>query len=144
MTISRSRTIMMATLLAGAGVLAAGSQLMAKDGGSSNSSEVRIRCSASLRRGADMDAEWRSVDNATRTSFKVQVEDLASTSGLTVQVGAFTSPVPEVIAPTAGLANGVAELDLDSQDGDLVPALKSGDQVNVLQNGTGLLSCFLR
>ena len=141
MNISRSKSIMMAVALAGAGVLGMGSSLQAKDGGSTT--EVRLRCSVSNRRGPDMNSEWRGMTDGSRTDFKVQVEDLASTAGLTVQVGTYTHAIPEAIAPTPGAANGVAELDITTQDGDNVPTLVKGAQVNVLQNGAGLISCFL-
>ena len=141
MTISRSKSIMMAMALAGAGTLGLGADLQAKGG--STGTEVRLRCSVSNRRGPDMNSEWRGFTDGSRMDFKVQVEDLASTAGLTVQVGAFTAAIPETFAPTPGAADGVAELDITSQDGDNVPALAKGAQVNVLQNGTGLISCFL-
>lgn len=135
-----------ALLISGSALVDLSPSLFAKDGnGSGGGGEVRLRCNSSVRRGPEMGAEWRSIDGGARTRFSVEVADLANTSGLTANVnGGESWDIPEAIAPTPGAANGVADLNLDTRDGDVVPALSSGDQVNVLQNGVGLLSCFLR
>jgi hypothetical protein len=87
MTNTRSKSIMLAVTLAGAGILAAGADLQAKGG----SGEVRIRCNASIRRGPEMGAEWRSIDAGARTRFSVEVADLADAAGLSVQVGSYSA-----------------------------------------------------
>lgn len=100
-----------------------------------------------------MEAKFRSSNKGTRARLEVEVEHLLDTTNLeaTVTRAAQTAtPVldktklVQEIAPTAGLANGIAELELDSQNGALVPAVLTGDTVSVSQNGTGLVSCTLK
>jgi len=143
MNIHTLRTAVVATSILALSSLST-ARLDARGGG--GGAEQRIECKAKARRGPEMGADYR--ESQSRQKFSVEVTRLADTGGLEATVirgGSVVfgpAAIPEEFAPAGG-ANGIADLNLDTQNGNLVPSLQSGDVVSVSQNGAGLLSCTL-
>ena len=71
-------------------------------------------------------------ERADRVRFSVQVEDMSSDGNFTVAVnGAEVS--------TITVAGGLGDLNLDTRDGESVPSLKAGDDVEVSSGGVVIL-----
>jgi hypothetical protein len=94
----------------------------------------RVRLEAILSStAADPDAEGRArfESRPDRAQFRVEVENISVTDTVDILVNG------NLIA-TVSLDNGFGELDLNTQDGDTVPALKAGDEVEVVDATDGV------
>lgn len=80
-------------------------------------------------------AESRSQTGRNRSEFKVEVEDVNLADGTSLEVDVNGAKVG-----TLTLKLGEGELELDSQDHDIVPAVKKGDVVTVVGAAGALLS----
>ena len=115
----------------------------ADQGGAGNTNaEIRLRTrltGATIQgRTPEGNADFRS-DSRGRTRLNVEVENVNLPSGtvltVSIQHGA-TVLRAGTITLSAAVEN---ELDLDSQDGDVVPAIQAGDMVIVTNAGTTIL-----
>ncbi len=111
----------------------------------STSTEVRLRTQLS---GAAIqgftphgEAEFRSIASRTRSELKVDVENVNLLADTMLDVT--VTPAggsPQNIGQIRLNSLGEGELDLNSQDGDVVPAIQSGVTVTVLNAGTPILA----
>jgi hypothetical protein len=111
------------------------------DGG--KKTEVRLRTKLSGAAIQDQtpggNADFRS-DSRGRTRLNVEVEHVNLPAGtvltVSVQHGATVTPVGSITLAAAA----ENELELDSQDGDVVPAVQTGDMVTVSNAGATILA----
>jgi hypothetical protein len=125
-------------------VLAVGTAAVVRaDHGGNNNNETRLR--TKLAGGAiqgktpEGNAEFR-MDQKGRTSFKVEVENVNLPAGTVLDVTLTDAGTPTVVGHITLNAFGEGELELQSQDGDTVPAAVKGDIVTVLNAGSPILS----
>jgi hypothetical protein len=127
------------TLFAAAFLLLAPTLILAKAG------ELRMR--TALTGGAISGltpsgrADYRAAAQG-RADFSVEVQDVNLPAGTTLDVtvdGAAAGTITVSAAPIRG-----GELDLNTQDGDVVPAVKAGSVVVVSNAGAAILSGVLR
>jgi hypothetical protein len=83
-------------------------------------------------------AEFRS--ERGRTSFKTQVEHVKLAAGTILDVAVQHAGISQVVGHLTLNTFGFGELDLESQDGDTVPAVVAGDLVIVSNAGVAILS----
>jgi hypothetical protein len=119
----------------------AGTSIFAK----SDETRLRTRLAGAAIGGKtpEGNADFRSELSRGRTRFHVEVEDVNLPAGtmLTVMVSHNQGPSTQVgTMPLDAL--GAAELELDSQDGDTVPAVQAGDVVMVMNGGAILSGAF--
>lgn len=79
-------------------------------------------------------AVYRVRPSRNRTKFKVQIEKIAAPNGSTFGVVVDGAPVG-----TITIALGTGELELSSNDGDVVPAIVSGSVVQVFDANNVLI-----
>lgn len=127
------------TLFAAAFLLLAPTLILAKAG------ELRMR--TALTGGAISGltpsgrADYRAASQG-RADFSVQVEDVNLPAGATLDVTVDGAPAGTITVSAAPARGG--ELDLNTQDGDVVPAVKAGSVVVVSNAGAAILSGVLR
>jgi hypothetical protein len=123
-------------------VLAAGTASVAKadhGNGNNNNAETRLRTrlagAAIQGQTPEGNADFR-IDAKNRTRLNVEVEHVNLPAGtvLTVTVAG------NVVGHITLSALGFGELELNSQDGDTVPAVKAGDMVVVSNGATAILT----
>lgn len=113
-------------------------------GGNGNNAQVRMRTGLS---GAAIQAQtpsgsadFRSESARNRSRLNVEVEHVNLTAGtmldVTVQHGTATMTVGQIKLS----AGGFGELELNTQDGDKVPAIEKGDIVTVSNAGAAILA----
>jgi len=128
------------TLFAAAFLLLAPTLILAKAG------ELRMR--TALTGGAISGltpsgrADYRAAASQGRADFSVEVQDVNLPAGTALDVtvdGAAAGTITVSAAPIRG-----GELDLNTQDGDVVPAVKAGSVVVVSNAGAAILSGVLR
>lgn len=133
----RFQAVLMTAVLA----LGATAIAMADHGNNNNGQEVRLRTKLSggaiQGKAPSGEADFR-MDNKGRTRFNVEVENVNLPAGtvLDVTVGASSTVVGHITLN----AFGSGELELNSQDGDTVPAVNKGDTVTVLNGTAAILS----
>ncbi len=145
MTRSRFLTVAAALLLS-----VAGGSIFADDGGKgpnnnggnngANNVQVRLRTTLAGAAIANIkpegNADFRMQSGRTRLNVEVENVNLASGTMLTVSV---THAGVATVAGTITLGgSGETELELDSQNGDAVPAIVSGDMISV-SNGAAVI-----
>ena|SRR5690348_1187064 len=117
--------------------------LSADDGKNNNNTEVRLR--TALAGGAIAgktptgNADFRSESSKNRTRLNVEVENVNLPDGTMLTVSVTHMGVTTMVGSIT-LRSGFGELELDSQDGDTVPAIAKGDMIAVSQGATGILS----
>ena len=84
-------------------------------------------------------AEFR-VDSPSRSRLNVEVENVNLAPGTVLNVNLSHLGVPAVIGHITLSATGNGELELESQHGDVVPAVVSGDIVTVDNEGSPILA----
>ena len=108
-----------------------------------NATETRLR--TRLAGGAinlktpEGNADFRS-DSKGRTRLQVEVENVNLPNGTVLDVSVLHNGVPATVGHLTLRASGFGELELNSQDGNAVPAVISGDVVIVSNAGTAILS----
>jgi hypothetical protein len=122
----------------------AGNFARADDGkGDGNNNEVRLRTQlaggAIMGRRPSGNADFRMQGAPVRTRLKVEVEDVNLPKGTVLQVAVTHAGTTTMVGTLTLDAFGGGELDLDSQDGDSVPALSKGDSVTVSNAGSAIL-----
>lgn len=88
-------------------------------------------------------AEFRMEAARQRTRLKVEVEDVNLPAGTKLQVVLDHAGVKTLIGEIVLDAFGFGELELNSQDGDNLPAVKKGDIIIVLHDASAILSGVL-
>jgi hypothetical protein len=108
-----------------------------------NATETRLR--TRLAGGAinlktpEGNADFRSDSNG-RTRLQVEVENVNLPNGTVLDVSVLHNGAPANVGHITLSASGFGELELNSQDGNAVPAVVSGDVVIVSNAGTAILS----
>lgn len=124
------------------GVLAVGVTSVAL-GDDGNNTEVRLRTrlagAAINGKTPEGNAEFRS-ESSGRTRFKVEVENVNLAAGTTLNVSVQHGATTTLAGHITLDAFGFGELELDSQDGDVVPPVVKGDMVIVSNGATPILS----
>ena len=125
-------------------LLALGAATIARaDHGNNNNNETRLK--TRLAGGAiqgktpEGNAEFR-LDSKMRSQFKVEVEHVNLPAGTILDVAVQHGMTPTIVGHITLNAFGSGELELQSQDGDTVPAVVGGDMVIVSNAGTPILS----
>ena len=86
-------------------------------------------------------ADFRAIESLGRTRLNVEVEDV-NLAGSKVDVFVDGEKIGSITISAAPIRGG--ELELNSQDGQLVPAVKSGALVVVRNGATAILSGVLK
>ena len=106
-----------------------------KSGSSSTTTEIRLKTNLTGPAIAGVtpkgEAEFRAIPSRNRSSLKVEAEHVNLPSGTVLTVVLQSGVVSTNIGTMTLNSFGEAELDLDSQDGDTVPAVQKGDKVSV-------------
>jgi hypothetical protein len=89
------------------------------------------------------DADFRVEPARNRSRFTVEVEDVHLPVGTTLIVDVQHSGVSTTVGSIILNADGSGELRLNSQNGDTVPALVTGDVVIVTHGGIAILAGVL-
>jgi hypothetical protein len=109
----------------------------------SKATEVRLRTSlaggAISGRTPSGNADFRSESDRNRTRLNVEVENVNLSDGTMLDVAITHAGASAAIGHLA-LRGGFGELELNSQDGDSVPAVVKGDTVTVSSAGAAILS----
>ena len=119
-------------------LLAIGTASIARaDHGNNDKSRLKTRLAGAAIAGKTPEgsAEFRSESIKGRTEFKVEVEHVNLPDGTTLDVSVNGTVVGHIT-----LKFGGGELELNSQDGDTVPAVVKGDMVTVANGGTTILA----
>ena len=130
-------------------LLALTGSIMADDGGkngnnNNNNGNVQVRLRTSLAGAAisgkkpEGNADFRMQDGRTRLNVEVENVNLPSGSMLTVMVT--HSGVATAVGTITLNGQGEAELELDSQHGDSVPVIASGDMISVANGAAVILA----
>jgi len=109
----------------------------------SNGTEVRLRTplagGAISGRTPSGNADFRSESDRNRTRLNVEVENVNLSDGTMLGVMVTHAGVSTSIGQIR-LHGGFGELELNSQDGDTVPAIVKGDMITVSNAGTAILT----
>jgi hypothetical protein len=126
-------------------VMAAGTASMARadhDGGT-KTPEVRLRTrlagAAIQGKTPEGNADFR-MDDKGRTRLNVEVENVNLAAGTVLDVSIQHGATTTVAGHITLSALGFGELELNSQDGNIVPAVQAGDMVIVSNAGTAILT----
>jgi len=116
------------------------------DHGSQNSqnnteTRLRTRLSGGAMQGKtpEGNADFRS-DSRGRMRLNVEVENVNLAAGTVLQVSVQHAGMTVAAGMITLQAGGFGELELNSQDGDTVPAVQSGDMIMVANGGTVILA----
>ncbi len=108
-----------------------------------NASEVRLRTqlagAAITGQTPSGHADFRLESSRNRSRLNVEVEHVNLQDGTMLDVAVVHAGVSTKVG-TIKLKLGFGELELNSQDGDTVPAVVSGDMVTVSNAGSPILS----
>ena len=85
------------------------------------------------------EAEFRSNPSRGRSSLKVEAEHVNLPAGTVLTVALQHGTVSTAIGQITLNAFGSGELELDSQDGDTVPAVQKGDTVSISNGAVAIL-----
>lgn len=118
--------------------LALGTLLASTEGVSAQSLRLETRLTGTTRASGTAKFERRDA----RMKFNVQIEDAPVSAGFGVVVRRGTQIVYRGVLRTSALGRGV--IDIDNTEGDIVPAMRSGDLVIVNFGQTRLLTGTLR
>ncbi len=124
-------------------VLAAGTASITRadhDGGTKNAeTRLRTRLAGAAIQGKTPEghADFR-MDDKGRTRLNVEVENVNLAAGTVLDVSIQHGMTSTVVGHITLSALGFGELELNSQDGDAVPAVQSGDMV-IVKNGTAAI-----
>ena len=133
-------------------VLAAGTAAIAvadhgnnnNNNNNNNNGEVRLRTNLSgaaiQGKTPEGNADFRNDSNKMRLRLKVEVENVNLPSGTVLDVTIMHAGAATVAGHITLSAGGESELELDSQNGDVVPAIVTGDMIVVSNAGTAILS----
>ena len=106
-----------------------------------NNAKVRLRTTltgaAMTRQKPEGNAEFRN-DNG-RMRFQVEVENVNLPDGTVLTVTVVDAGVTTTVGMIT-LRGGEAELELDSQNGDMVPTVMTGDMIAVSNAGAAVLA----
>jgi hypothetical protein len=138
-TIKMQRTFRMQAILAATLLAMGAAQIGSADNGGGGGGGVRLQATlngpAIHRIRPEGNAEFR-FDQSDRLRLKVEVENVNLPIGtvltVTVEHAGMSTTAGKIILSD----NGQAELDLDSHDGQPVPAVHRGDMVMVSNDGT--------
>ena len=132
-----------ATLAALIMVLGSAEIVRADHGDQNNNNEVRLKTrlagAAIQGKTPEGSAEFRS-DQRGRTKFMVEVENINLPAGTVLDVAVQHNGASQTVGQIKLSAAGSGELELESQDGDTVPAVQAGDMVTVSNAGTTILA----
>jgi len=121
-------------------VLAAGTASIARadhDGGKNAETRLRTRLAGAAIQGKtpEGNADFR-LDARGRTRLNVEVENVNLPARTVLDVSVHSTVVGHITLS----ATGFGELELNSQDGDVVPAVQAGDVVIVSNGATAILT----
>ena len=115
----------------------------ADHGNKDNTNETRLKTrlagAAIQGKTPEGNAEFRS-DSRGRTKFTVEVENINLPAGTMLDVAVQHMGVSQTVGHIKLSALGSGELELESQDGDTVPAVQAGDMVTVSNAGVTILA----
>jgi len=121
----------------------AGATYARADHGDNNNNETRLKTrlagAAIQGKTPEGNAEFRS-DSKGRMRFKVEVENVNLPPGTMLDVSVQHNGTKQTVGQIKLSALGEGELDLESQDGDNVPSVQTGDLVSVSNAGTSILA----
>ena len=108
--------------------------------GQNNQTRLRARLTGPAISGKTPEgqADFRS-DDKGRTRLNVEVEDVNLPAGTMLTVSLTHGGTTASIGSIKLSALGAGELELNSQDGDVVPAVQTGDTITVSNGGTAIL-----
>jgi hypothetical protein len=134
--ITRIHVALTATLLL-IGAVAA----IADQGGQNNETRLKTRLAGSAvqAKTPEGSADFRS-DSRGRSRLNVEVENVNLAAGTVLTVSVQDGITVTVVGTIKLSSFGGGELELDSQDGATVPALKKGDLVTVSNAGSRILA----
>jgi hypothetical protein len=142
--IFRSHTTLAATLL----ILGAAVAVRAdgdKNGQNNNNQNAEMRSKTKLSGAAiqgktpEGSAEFRS-DARGRSRLDVEIENVNLPAGTVLQVSVVHGTVTTAVGMITLSSHFGGELELNSQDGDLVPAVQSGDMITVSNGAVMILA----
>jgi hypothetical protein len=108
-------------------------------------SKTEVRLRTQLTGGAiggitpSGNADFRS-DSRGRTRLNVEVEHVNLAQGTMLMVTLTHAGATSTVGTLTLHATGGGELELDSQDGQTVPAIQSGDVITVMNGGAAILA----
>ena len=103
--------------------------------------ETRLRTSLSGGAAASGHADYRASTSPNRARLNVEVEDVNLPTGTKVDVVIDGNQIGTITISAAPIRGG--ELELNTQDGQAVPSLKSGALVVIKNGDTAILSGVL-
>ena len=137
--VSRLRAALAAAvLMAGAAtILVADNDKNHNNDNNNNQTRLRTRLAGASIKGVTPEgsADFRS-ESKGRMRLQVEVEHVNLPGGTSLDVSVGSQMVGHIVLS----AFGEGELELDSQDGDVVPAIQKGDMVVVSNAGMAILS----
>jgi len=138
------RAFRMQTGLALAVLALAGAAFVKADHGNDNNAnqtrlKTRLAGAAIQGKTPEGSAEFRS-DAKGRTRFTVEVENVNLPGGTLLDVAIQHNGASKTLGQITLSTQGFGELELDSQDGDSIPTVQTGDMVTVSNAGTTILA----
>jgi hypothetical protein len=119
------------------------SSIARADGDNNNNNSVRLRArmtgQATQTSNPEGNADFRIDGTRTRLQVEVEHANLPAGTVLVVMLQHGTAAPLQVGMITLS-ANGSGELELDSQDGAIVPAVQVGDVASVTSSGAAILA----
>jgi hypothetical protein len=110
---------------------------------SQNNTETRLRTrlsgAAVQGKTPEGNADFRS-NSRGRTRLNVEVENVNLPAGTVLQVSVQHAGMTVAVGTITMTAGGFGELELNSQDGDTVPQVQSGDMIMVANGGMTILA----
>jgi hypothetical protein len=113
----------------------------ADGGGKSTETRLRTRLAGAAIQGKtpEGNADFRS-DRRGRMHLNVEVEEVNLPAGTVLRVSVSHAGVPTAVGTITLSALGFGELELNSEDGDTVPAIVAGDMVVVSDGAVAILA----
>ena len=135
--LSRFQGVLAITVLALAGATFA----RADHGDNNSETRLRTRLAGAAIQGKtpEGNAEFRS-DSKGRMRFKVEVENVNLPASTMLDVSVQHNGIKQTVGQIKLSAVGEGELELESQDGDTVPSVQTGDMVTVSNAGMSILA----
>lgn len=110
----------------------------AKSGAASTQIKLETRLAGAAAAG-NGEAEFRSNAAKGRSSLEVEVEHVTLPAATVLNVVLLQGTVSTTIGTITLNAKGSGELELNSQDGALVPAVQKGDSLSIVNGTTAIL-----
>ena len=106
-----------------------------------NQTRLRTRLAGAAIQGKtpEGNADFRS-DSRNRSRLTVEVENVNLPAGTVLDVALQHHGASQTVGQIKLSASGSGELDLESQDGDTVPTVQSGDMITVSNAGVTILA----